>query len=141
MGKDIIITKEIALRAVLFGACRIPKVGENIKCLSQSDLFWAEKILFPRERKALKIPLWCCGYGDGDGTGNGDGDVFGNGDGDGDGDGNGYGDGFGDGDGYSDGYGFGDGFGNGDGTGYGFGNGDGNGYGIINKAINKLVIE
>ena len=71
MGRKIIITKEIALKAVLFGACRIPKVGEDIGRLSQSDLVLAEKILTKNEKDKLKIPLFVMSSGDGSGSGYG----------------------------------------------------------------------
>ena len=57
MGQRI-ITKEIAIRAVLFGACKIPPVGARISEFSTSDLIWAEKILTQEEKKKMTLPLW-----------------------------------------------------------------------------------
>ncbi len=40
-----IITKELAVKAILFGACRVPSVRKLISSFSQQDLIWAEKLL------------------------------------------------------------------------------------------------
>jgi hypothetical protein len=125
---DTKITKELALKAVLFGACRIPRVGKKIGSLSFEDLLWAERILTNKEKNDLKRPLWVLGYGYG----------YDNGD-YGSGSGYGYGSGCGSGSGYGY-YGYGDyGCGSGDyGCGSGDGYGYGDGYGLINKALTTL---
>ena len=68
-----VMTKELVLRTVLFGACRdrIPDVGTPISRLSQSDLIWGERILTKKERASLVIPVWCSGDGYGYGSGYG----------------------------------------------------------------------
>lgn len=78
MVKSLVCTKEIAIKAYLLGACKLPRVGKSVKRFSTSDLIWAEenKVL---ERGKLKLPLWVMsgnggygdGYGDGDGSGYG----------------------------------------------------------------------
>ena len=73
MERSLIVTKELAIRAVLFGACRIPMVGKSIKDFSQPDLIWAERILSIKERKKIGLPLWVLGSGYGDGYGYGSG--------------------------------------------------------------------
>ena len=129
MDKSLIVTKEIAVKALLFGACRIPKIGSKIEEYSQSDLIWAERLGIK-----LKELLWIKsvdGSGDGSGYGSGDGSGYGYGDGSGSGYGDGYGYGYGDGSGsgYGDGSGYGYGSGYGSGSGYGDGSGYGSGYG------------
>ena len=129
---DAVVTKDIAIRAVLAGACAVPKVGAKASTLSTEHLIWAEKLFTAEELAALPIPLWAMsGYGDGYGNGDGYGD------------GNGYGNGYGNGDGYGDGYGNGDGYGygygNGNGDGYGNGNGDGNGDGNGSDPATKIL--
>ena len=99
MGKSLIVTKEMAVKTILFGACKVPAVGNRIAGFSQSELIWAEQML-PINGLKLKIPLWAMsgsGYGDGDGYGYGSSSGYGSGYGD--GDGSGYGSGYGDGDG------------------------------------------
>ena len=127
------VTKDIAIRCILFGACSIPKVGQSVSDFSVSSLSWAEKMFSLKELKAFGRPLWTfSGYGAGSGS-SGYGDGYGDGSSD-------YGSsGYGDGDGSSGagsgssgyGYGYGDGSsGYGDGSsGYGDGYGDGSGYG------------
>ena len=116
----LVVTKDIAIRAVLAGACRTPTVGSLVSSFSQSDLVWAEQLFSGEERKSFNIPLWVrSGYGSG----------YGHGDGYGDGYGDGSGDGYGHGDGSGDGHGHGHGYGHGDGHGYGHGDGYGSGYG------------
>ncbi len=66
------VTKDIAIRTILFGSCTIPKVGKLINEFSFSDLIWAERLFTPEELKAFKVPLWTLsgsGSGDGDGSG------------------------------------------------------------------------
>ncbi len=130
MEKELIVTKEIAAKAILFGACKVPTVGNRMGQFSTSDLLWAERMM-PIKGIISRIPLWCLsetgdgnGYGDGNGNGYGNGYGYGNG--------NGYGDGNGYGNGYGDGYGNGNGNGNGD----GYGNGDGDGYKKLPELLN-----
>ena len=90
------ITKEIALKAVLLGACSLPEIGMAISKLPTSSLIWAEnKGMANREEiriaTGFDLPLWVL-YGDGDG--------YGDGYGDGDGSGEGYGDSYGEGESY-----------------------------------------
>jgi hypothetical protein len=92
------VTKDIAIRTILFGSCTIPKVGRPVSEFSQSELIWAERIFSASELKAFDEPLWTragSGYGDGSGYGSGSGygDGYGYGAGSGDGDGSGSGDG------------------------------------------------
>ena len=83
-----LVTKDIAIRCVLFGACKVPKVGTPAKVFSFAGLAWAERMFTKAELKKVGVPLWALsGYGDG----YGDGDGYGNGYGYGDGDGNGNG--------------------------------------------------
>ena len=108
---EAVVSRELAIKVVLHGACRIPEVGKSFSEFSTSDLIWAE------DKKIAAIPLWVLsGYGDGYGDGSGYG--YGYGDGSGYGDGYGYGSGYGDG--YGSGAGSGDGSGSGSGSGYGF---------------------
>jgi hypothetical protein len=108
------VTKDLAIRCILFGSCKVPKVGSPPSDFSASELIWAERIFTPKELKIFKQPLWTLsGYGYGYGSGYGDGSGYGYG----------YGSGYGDGSGSGDGYGYGDGYG--DGYGYGYGYGDG----------------
>ena len=102
-----VITKQIALKAVLFGACYTPKVGKRFSEFSTSDLVWAERLKIKN-----RLPI-CVLSGSGSGSGSGYGS--GSGSGDGYGYGNGYGDGSGDGSGSGSGYGSGDGSGSGSG--------------------------
>lgn len=57
MGKELIVTKKIAAKAILFGACKVPSVGSRISEFSTSDLVWAEQML-PIKGFELKLPLW-----------------------------------------------------------------------------------
>ena len=101
---DTIVTVDLAKRAVLFAACRIPRVGTPVGQLTTADLIWAERILTNREKAEIGKPLWTfSGYGSGYGYGSGSG--------------------------YGSGYGDGSGSGSGDGSGYGSGSGDGSGDG------------
>ena len=119
-GIAVGVTEAIILRAKLCGACRdgLPRVGQQIGDLTQSQLHWAEEheIISARELVSevgeSEIPLSLLAT-DGDGYGYGDGY----------GSGSGYGYGYGDGDGYGYGYGYGSGYGSGDGDGYGDGSG------------------
>jgi hypothetical protein len=91
----MIITKELAIKAYLHGACRLPKIGGRVSDLSTSDLVWCEEKKFvtplDKKRMGVTLPVWVLsGYGYGYGSG--------------------YGDGYGDGSGYGSGYGSGDGF-------------------------------
>ena len=116
MDGNIKVTKELSLRAVLFGACKMPQIGRKIKDFSSADLCWAERILSQKEKNKFDRPLWTyssSGSGDGDGYSSGSG----YGDGSGDGSGSGYG--------YGYGYGYSYGYGDGDGSGYGYGYGSG----------------
>ncbi len=118
------VTRDIVIRCILFGACKIPKVGDLFNAYSFSELVWAERIFSPTELKAFRVPLWVLsGYGSGYGYGDGSGYGYGSGSGYGYGSGSGYGYGYGSGYGY--GYGYGDGYG----SGYGYGDGSGSGYG------------
>lgn len=82
---ETLVTKEHALKIVLAGACRVPKVGKEISSFSMSDLIWAENTgLF--ELKDGDLPLWVrsgsgSGYGYGYGYGYGSGSGSGSGDG------------------------------------------------------------
>ena len=67
----MICTKEIALKAVLHGACKIPKVGRPIQRFSRSELIWVEESFY--KNPTGKIPLWCMADGSGDGSGYGSG--------------------------------------------------------------------
>ena len=121
--KQAIVTKEFAIKAILFGACRSPKIGTPINELSHSELVWAHDAFKPTSEELLEetgetTPLWARAK---DGSGYGDGDGYGYGDG--------YGSGYGDGDGY--------GYGDGDGDGYG--DGDGDGYGSQMDKVYKLL--
>lgn len=141
------LTKEMVIKVVLYGACRIPEESMDIADIKQQDLIWAENNIMGLPE--FDLPVWCMsnsGFGYGNGYGYGYGYGFGNGYGDGDGDSDGYGDGYGNG--YGDGYGFGYGdnygFGYGYGDGYGFGDSDGYGDGksdggIISEMIEKLL--
>jgi len=103
MGK---INRKQIIKAILFGSCEIPKIGDPLNIFTQSELLWAEKTLTPSEIKKRKRPLWTysgkISYGGGGGYGGGYGDGYGYGDGDGYGGGGGYGygDGYGDGGGH-----------------------------------------
>lgn len=112
------VTKAIALKALLFGACKPAIVGSDVKEYSTSDLIWAEKLFTEDQLKAFEIPLWLMsGYGYRDGN-------------DGYGEGYGYGDGK---DGYS--------YGNGSGNGNGYGNGK-DGYGCrCGEELTKKILE
>lgn len=57
------VTVNLAVKAVLMGACRIPEVGKRVKDFSFSDLVWGERLFTGRERKKFKVPLWCYGTG------------------------------------------------------------------------------
>jgi len=68
------VTKDIAIRCVLFGACTIPKVGRKISEFGSGDLSWAERIFSLKELKSFARPLWTlAGSGSGSGYGSGDG--------------------------------------------------------------------
>ena len=76
------VTKDIATRAILFGACSIPRVGQLVSEFSTSSLIWAEKMFSLSELKAFKFPLWTfsgSGYGSGYGSGSGYGYGYGSG--------------------------------------------------------------
>ena len=94
------VTKDHAIRAILFGACTIPKVDQSISSFSTDSLQWAERMFSLKELKAFGQPLWTFsgsgygygyGYGDGSGYGYGYGDGYGSGYGDGSGDGKDFG--------------------------------------------------
>ena len=88
------VTKDHAIRAILFGACTIPKVDQSISSFSTDSLQWAERMFSLKELKAFEQPLWTfsgSGDGSGDGSGSGSGYGSGSGSGDGSGDGSGYG--------------------------------------------------
>ena len=117
----MLITKEIAVRVVLAGACRIPPIGKKISDMSTSELDWVDsrKIFSDSEVKKLTgttVPLYFLSISK---------------------DGSGYGSGYGSGSGYGDGsgYGYGDGSGSGSGSGYGSGSGSGSGSGLLEKAL------
>jgi hypothetical protein len=116
---EAVVTRELALKCVLMGACKAPTIGTKISQISTSHLIWAEdrEIVSKTDLKKLTgntLPLWVLsGYGDGSGDGYGSGSGSGSGYGDGSGYGYGYGDGYGSG--YGDGDGYGSGYGDGDG--------------------------
>ena len=97
---EAVVTKDMALRILLHGACEAPKIGRKISLFSTSDLVWVENkgIFEPQEVKQIsELPIWLLsgdGYGDGDGSGYGYGSGDGSGYGYGSGDGYGYGDGY-----------------------------------------------
>ncbi len=144
-----VITQEMAIKAYLHGACRLPEIGKKISDFSTSELCWAKdkKLFSDKEVKAStgkSLPVWLLsgdgsgyGYGYGSGSGDGYGSGSGSGDGSGYGSGDGSGDGYGYGYGYGDGYGYGYGYGYGDGYGYGYGSGSGSGDGF--KVIEDLL--
>ena len=67
------VTKEIAIKAILFGACSIPKIGQDASEFSVSSLSWAERLFSPKELKAFGRPLWTFSRsGSGSGSGSGD---------------------------------------------------------------------
>jgi hypothetical protein len=139
--EELKITEEIAIRTILFDACKIPAVGVLVSSFSQIELIWAEKIITKAEAKSLKVPLWTlsgAGSGVGSGVGYGDGAGDGAGSGDGDGAGVGYGHGYVDGAGAGDGAGDGDGAGHGDYGDYGYAYADGDGGG---KDIAELIFK
>ena len=81
MGKGLVVTKAMAAKAILFGACDAPEVGSPIDGFSTSDLIWAERLL-PMDGFKTKLPLWTMsssGYGYGYGSGDGYGDGYGSG--------------------------------------------------------------
>ena len=122
---EAVVTRELAIKAILHGACEAPEVGTPISKLSTSELIWVENagfITLEEIKKAtgVSLPLWLCsGYGSGDGSGSG----------------SGYGDGYGSGYGYGDGYGYGYGDGSGDGYGSGYGYGSGKDFAEILEEI------
>ena len=71
-GKEmerLVVTKDLAIRAILYGACKVPKVGAPAREFSTADLIWAERIFEPKELKAFELPLWVLsGSGDGSGS-------------------------------------------------------------------------
>ena len=103
-----VVTKHLALKAILLGACSAAakKIGMKITSLPTSDLIWAEErgLLNKKETSDItgnNLPLWVqSGYGYGYGSGYGYGYGYGYGSGYGDGYGYGYGSGYGDGYGY-----------------------------------------
>ena len=81
---EAVITKDLAIKAVLHGSCRIPKVGEPISRLSTQDLIWVEEKGFVSEsdkkKMGVNLPLWVLsGDGSGSGSGSGYGDGSGSG--------------------------------------------------------------
>ena len=86
-----VITRDLAIQAILRGACRIPEIGRRVSSLSTADLAWAEdNNLVPEEVKAqFNIPIWCLSdngdgigeYGDGGSDGSGYGRGYGGSDG------------------------------------------------------------
>src|ERR1017187_4287122 len=92
------VSKDMAVRCILFGACYVPKIGKPISEIPVNDLIWSEKMFNPQEIKDFGGPL--CAL-----SSSGYGDCYS------DGYGSGYGSGSGDGDGYGDGYGSGSGSG------------------------------
>ena len=92
---EAVITKEVALRVFLHGACSAPTVGAKISSFPTSSLVWVEdrKCFTANEIKKISgnnLPAWVLsGDGDGDGYGYGYGDGDGYGDGNGNGNGNG----------------------------------------------------
>lgn len=68
------VTKDIAIRAILSGACYVPKIGTPVSEIPAGDLIWSERMFSKTELEKMKIPLWVLsGYGYGDGSGYGDG--------------------------------------------------------------------
>ena len=142
--EQLTVTKDIAIRAIVCGACKVPMVGTPVSYFSTYDLIWAENLFDPTELKAFRIPLWAhAGYGAGDGAGYGD--CYGAGTsactGDGDGTNYGYRDGAGyggDGSGYGTG-GYGDGTVSGTGAGYGADDGAEYGYGYVSDLGKKIL--
>ena len=95
------VTKELAIKAVLLGACAMPIIGTPISSLPQSDLIWANERGLDAESPR---PAWALSR---KGSGSGYGDGYGYGYGSGSGSGDGYGYGYGSGSGYGSGYGYG----------------------------------
>lgn len=122
MGElGMIVTRDMALRIALHGACFIPEIGRNVSKFNTFDLIWVEdKKIFDKAEVKSELPLWALSV---EGFGNGYGYGYGNFYLDGYGNGNGYGNE------YKNGYGdfYLDGDGNGNGNGYGDRNGDRNG--------------
>ena len=124
------VTRDIAIRVILFNGCEVPKVGASSSEFSQEDLLWAEQLFSKDELKEFGRPIWTFSM---DGVGFGEWDW----------DDREYGHGYGKGYGYTDeqgaGLGYGEGYGIGDpkyhcdsdGDGYGnfysYGTGDRNG--------------
>ena len=76
------VTKDMAIRCILFGACYVPKIGKPVSEISTGDLIWAKKMFSDAELKAFGQPLWTfsgsgSGYGSGYGYGYGDGYGYG----------------------------------------------------------------
>src|SRR3990167_5312582 len=95
MGElGMIVTRDMALRIALHGACFIPEIGRNVSKFNTFDLIWVEdKKIFDKAEVKSELPLWALsveGFGNGYGYKNGYGDFYL--DGDGNGNGNGYGD-------------------------------------------------
>ena len=78
-GLIAVVTRELAIKAVLHGACRIPEVGQPLSEIKTEDLIWAESKGFVTEKdKMTKLPIWVLsGSGSGDGYGYGSGDGYG----------------------------------------------------------------
>ena len=79
-----VLTKELAIKAILHGACGVPDIGTPISSLSTHQLIWAEDrgIIPPELTEALGLPGWLLsgsGYGYGSGYGDGYGDGYGSG--------------------------------------------------------------
>lgn len=69
---DEYITVEQAERALLHGACAVPRVGTRVARLTTEQLIWAEERGFTLQNL---LPIWVLssgsGYGYGDGYGDG----------------------------------------------------------------------
>lgn len=64
------VTKDIVIRAILFGACKTPAVGTPVSVFSSDELSWAECLFTQKEMNVFERPLWTLsGYGSGDGSG------------------------------------------------------------------------
>jgi hypothetical protein len=116
------ITKEYRILCALHGACRLPKMGDNVSDYEQEDLIWASEKLPKEIQEKINLPLFVLAksgygysddYGYGSGYGSGSRYGYGSGSGDGYGSGDGSSDGYGYGYGYSDGSGYSDGYGSG----------------------------
>ena len=66
------VTKEIAVKAVLLGACKLPSVWATVSSFSFSELLWAHSAGIG-EKSANELPLWArSGSGSGSGSGQSD---------------------------------------------------------------------